>query len=126
MISFELEGERYFSQFRKCGKPTCRCAKGDEKDLHGPYWYKRNHRGRVTYIGRDLPPSVERVRDALTERAAEITTRKLQLYNQHLALSRLIGRYELTAGDRLQIVALGFSGCLLHQPSGVPDDQDTP
>jgi hypothetical protein len=25
------------AQWRKCGKPGCRCARGQ---LHGPYWYR--------------------------------------------------------------------------------------
>jgi len=45
-----------------CGKPACRCARGQ---LHGPYWYRRwreDGRQRRQYV---RPAEVERVREAL-------------------------------------------------------------
>jgi len=49
-------GGSYVHQYTKCGKPTCRCAKGGK--LHGPYWYLYTKKGGKTtckYIGKDLP-----------------------------------------------------------------------
>lgn len=49
-------GGSYVLQYTKCGKPTCRCAKGGK--LHGPYWYLYNKKdGKTTckYIGKNLP-----------------------------------------------------------------------
>ena len=40
-------------EWRRCGKPTCRCARGQ---LHGPYWVRRwRHRGkqRKAYVPRE-------------------------------------------------------------------------
>lgn len=59
-------GVTYYQQYRKCGKAGCRkCAEGAG---HGPYWYARGARGRVTYIGKVLPSHVleaeEKQRDA--------------------------------------------------------------
>jgi hypothetical protein len=49
-------GGSYVLQYIKCGKPTCRCAKGGK--LHGPYWYFYTKKGGKTtckYIGKNLP-----------------------------------------------------------------------
>ncbi len=48
----------------RCGKPSCRCARGE---LHGPYWYRRWREGgrqRREYI---RPSDVQRVEAALAE-----------------------------------------------------------
>ena len=48
----------------RCGKPTCRCARGE---LHGPYLYRRWREGgrqRRAYVG---PQDAEQVRAALDE-----------------------------------------------------------
>ncbi len=48
-VSFQLERV-------KCGKKTCKCAKGE---LHGPYWYaywRNGKRVNSKYIGRSLKP----------------------------------------------------------------------
>jgi hypothetical protein len=50
------KGESYVRQMVRCGKPTCRCAKGGK--LHGPYWYlytKEDGKTRCKYIGKNLP-----------------------------------------------------------------------
>jgi len=49
-------GGSYVLQYTKCGKPTCRCAKGGK--LHGPYWYfytKKGGKTRCKYIGKNFP-----------------------------------------------------------------------
>ena len=41
----------------RCGKPTCRCARGGPGSGHGPYWYlywKQDGRTRSKYIGKEL------------------------------------------------------------------------
>ncbi len=52
------------AEFRRCGKPSCRCARGE---LHGPYYYRRWREGgrqRRRYVrARD----VGEVRAALAE-----------------------------------------------------------
>jgi hypothetical protein len=45
-------------QWVKCGKPECRCARGE---LHGPYYYvfdRVNRRLRKTYVSRERLPEV--------------------------------------------------------------------
>jgi hypothetical protein len=42
----------YRQEFRKCGKPTCKCARGE---LHGPYivaYYREGKRLRKRYLGK--------------------------------------------------------------------------
>ena len=53
------------AEFRRCGKPTCRCARRGA--LHGPYHYRRwreDGRQRRRYV---KPDAVEQVRAALEE-----------------------------------------------------------
>ena len=45
-------------EWRRCGKPRCRCARGD---LHGPYWYRywyEGRRRRKAYVPRGRVPAV--------------------------------------------------------------------
>ena len=52
------------ADLKTCGKPTCRCARGE---LHGPYWSHRwrdKGRQRRRYV---KAADVERVRDGLAE-----------------------------------------------------------
>jgi hypothetical protein len=42
----------YRQEFRRCGKPSCRCARGE---LHGPYvvaYYREGKRLRKRYVGK--------------------------------------------------------------------------
>lgn len=48
----------YQHQYRKCGKPTCRCKRGQP---HGPYWYayaRVNGKLTARYVGKDKPEEV--------------------------------------------------------------------
>jgi len=50
-----IKGVTYQHEKIKCGKPTCKCAKGT---LHGPYWYaysKNNGKLSSKYVGKKLP-----------------------------------------------------------------------
>jgi hypothetical protein len=52
------------AEYKGCGKPACRCARGE---LHGPYLYRRWREGgrlRRQYV---RPRDAERVQAALTE-----------------------------------------------------------
>jgi len=52
------------AQWKKCGKPVCKCARGD---LHGPYWYRfwrEDGRLRKAYVRQTDVPAV---RAACTE-----------------------------------------------------------
>jgi len=50
----KIKGVTYRHEKIRCGKPTCKCAKGS---LHGPYWYaysKKNGKLSSKYIGKNL------------------------------------------------------------------------
>lgn len=45
----------YVLEYIRCGKPNCKCARGE---LHGPYWYLHRKIGGRTakrYIGKTRP-----------------------------------------------------------------------
>ncbi len=45
-------------EWKRCGRPGCRCARGQ---LHGPYWYRRwreDGRQRKAYVPRTGVPEV--------------------------------------------------------------------
>jgi hypothetical protein len=53
-----------YAEMKRCGKPTCRCTRGD---LHGPYWSLRWRQGgcqRRRYV---RPDDVEQVRASLDQ-----------------------------------------------------------
>jgi len=72
-------------QRRRCGKPECRCTRGE---LHGPYVYlavRAGRRSRLLYIPAELAQEVQR-RVQMTERV-EATLAELSAINLEL-LSR--------------------------------------
>jgi len=75
-------------ELKRCGKPTCRCTRGE---LHGPYWYRRWREGgrqRRAYVKeadlervgaalekwRRLHPPVWQLRKLLAEMSRTIRT----------------------------------------------------
>lgn len=111
MDRFELEGQTYYQQGRKCGKPSCKCAQGQ---LHGPYWYRRDQiSGKVRYIGRDLPAEIAAAPAAHDNMLSMMVQERRRLINQADALARLIGNKPLRDGDRVTVTALGFGACLV-------------
>ncbi|MEO8972205.1 MAG: DUF6788 family protein, partial [Ktedonobacteraceae bacterium] len=79
----------YHQQVSYCGKPRCRkCREGVG---HGPYWYAyRNENGRTirTYIGKELPPELQRAQDTTggipehTETEADPTVIRIRVLGQ--------------------------------------------
>ena len=121
--TFDLEGVAYYAEGRKCGKAGCRCQEGD---LHGPYWYKRTQvDGKVTYLGKTLPPDLAVARQRLGFFVGEVEKTRRRLLAQAEALRRLQTRQHLTAEDRAAIRDLGFGACLVSPPSlaNTQDDQ---
>jgi len=55
MSDIKVNGVQYRQQYRKCGKPGCKCNTGDG---HGPYWYSYADNGAAKYVGIHLPESV--------------------------------------------------------------------
>ncbi len=120
MDRFTLEGTTYFQQGRKCGRASCKCQTGE---LHGPYWYARDHIGRVTYIGKDLPANVQKARANYDNlRGAMYHTRE-HLRQALAALIRLMDGEPLQDTDRVTLCALGFEEVLLVLPGGQPATQ---
>lgn len=63
------------AQMVRCGKPTCKCARGE---LHGPYFYRfvwQRGRLRKVYVRRD---EVEQTRQACETNRAEARKRRMQ------------------------------------------------
>ena len=110
---FTLEGFTYYQQGRKCGRPGCKCAKGE---LHGPYWYKRNLEScKVSYLGRDLPQEIAAARGWHDLLAGDMRRARLALAEAFDAVGRLLRGEALSAGDRCIIEALGLGAALVSQ-----------
>jgi len=64
----ELLGSLH-AEHKRCGKENCRCASGDEEDLHGPYYYRRWRDSEGNQRKEYVPKSdVEEVRAAIQKR----------------------------------------------------------
>jgi len=114
MDRFELEGQTYYQQGRKCGKLSCHCALGQ---LHGPYWYRRDKfTGKVAYIGKDLPLDVAAARAAHDNMLILMVQERRKLLDQADALARLIGNKRLGDDDRATVITFGFGACLVSRP----------
>lgn len=111
MNQFSLEGTKYYQQLRKCGKPTCSCAKDGPQ--HGPYWYSRANTGKVTYLGKNLPEPISRTHQAHQQLHFQMLTITQNLYKQYLAMTRLHTNAQLDYSDRVFIIALGFDAALV-------------
>ena len=51
-------GTLYQLEYKRCGKPTCRCAQPGGQG-HGPYWYaywREGGKARSRYLGKALTP----------------------------------------------------------------------
>lgn len=62
----------YQLQYRKCGKPTCKCKEGLG---HGPYWYAfwrdpDTHRLMSAYIGKRKPADAANTRHRVPQPTA--------------------------------------------------------
>src|ERR1700752_1291577 len=70
------DGVIYRQQYVRCGKPGCRRCPPTGPG-HGPYWYgfywDYRQRTRSFYVGKRLPPGVERISVA-DDAASNLTT----------------------------------------------------
>ncbi|MEM8549672.1 MAG: DUF6788 family protein [Verrucomicrobiota bacterium] len=60
-------------QWKRCGKPACRCASGHPEELHGPYFYRFWREGgrlRKAYVPRDRVAEVRAACEARQARQA--------------------------------------------------------
>lgn len=89
---FRVDGVLYRQQYRKCGKPGCKCAAGEP---HGPYWYSYDGQSAAKYVGQLLPTHVTDRAQLLKANAATIKKLKQELTkksDEHLREYNLAGR----------------------------------
>lgn len=104
--SFRIEGWTYYQQGRRCSKARCQCKDGH---LHGPYWYKRNHRTKqVTYLGKALPQDIAAAKLAHDRMLSQMAQTRRELLAQYDAMTRLMLNEDLSENDREHAQALGF------------------
>lgn len=72
MSDLTVNGVSYRQQYRKCGKAECRCAEGDDTDLHGPYWYAIGVPRGIQYIGKNLPEAITNHLQMLKDEKAQL------------------------------------------------------
>ena len=117
MQRFTLEGVTYYQQTRTCNKATCRCRHGEP---HGPYWYQRDTHGRIQYLGRTLPTTIEQVRVARERLLGSIRARHRELQREAAALGQLLDAAPLDDDTRAIIERLGFITALLPRSPLIP------
>lgn len=109
--SFVIEGFRYYSQGRKCGKPGCCCKEGK---LHGPYWYRRDTQtGARKYIGKQLPENIVLVYLALEGRRSRINAEIRNTQLQLRCLEKLMRNEPLTTSEKVFLKHSGYKDCLV-------------
>lgn len=122
----KVNGVQYRLQYRKCGKPTCKCAAGD---AHGPYWYAYSDHGPAKYVGSQLPEFVTKHIELLKASGPKIKALKAQARdkrdkaqeivdqaNRELSALRNLEAGEYTASEVLKSLGLAqFNG---HKKGG--------
>ena len=73
---FKVDGVQYRLQYRKCGKPGCKCATGEG---HGPYWYSLRNNGALKYVGVQLPDHVKKHVELLKASGAKLKSLKAEI-----------------------------------------------
>ena len=87
MSRFTLEGVAFWQEYRK-----------QRGKVYGPFWHSKGPDGRVRYVGRNLPPEIERAR---AQRDAYAGARLNWLRrNQHRQADSLLAK--IAAIDRLR------------------------
>lgn len=110
--SFYLQGQRYYQQFRRCGRAGCRCVNDDER--HGPYWYRRdNATGKREYLGADLPSAVVAayVSCKLSRRSIQADIGELR--SRLAALQKLADAESLSSVNQQLLREMGYNDCLV-------------
>jgi len=126
MNEFKVDGVLYRQQYRKCGKPGCKCQNGEP---HGPYWYSYDGQSAAKYVGQQLPahvtdrakllksamPQIRKLKADITKQRDEFN-RKYSLAQQQL---RTLGNLE--AGERVDptlLIQMGLSQFNGHEKGG--------
>jgi len=119
----KVNGVQYRLQYRKCGKPGCKCATGEG---HGPYWYSYDGQSAAKYVGGKLPESVVKHMELLKASKAQIkkVRREIEIERDNLyrryrrAETQLQGLRQLEAGERVEagiLVDLGLAKLNGHE-----------
>jgi hypothetical protein len=97
MTRFVLQGSIYYTQHRKCGKPTCTDPKSDG---HGPYWYRRDRSsGKVHYIGKKLPERIAATHAAQSRLRLDASRHIMKLRRHQQALRAFVDAEFLDNAD---------------------------
>lgn len=113
---FKVNGITYRLQSRACGKPGCKCTRGQQ---HGPYWYGYSDLAPVKYFGKELPehvskyvallkqskPKISKAR-AQIEKRREDLERKLRIANNELHTLRALENGDLANAQILKAIGL--------------------
>ena len=88
------------AEYRRCGKPSCRCARGE---LHGPYYYHFVRRGGVLVKRYVRAADVERSRAACEQRRARERRRREV---SRLSVRRLTAMSGLLRESEMQLASV--------------------
>jgi len=106
MDELKVNGVQYRQQYRKCGKPGCKCNTGEG---HGPYWYGYDGNSAAKYVGIQLPEHVTKhlallkaSREKLKAIKEKISKRRDDLYESYRKADRELSAVRaLEAGERV-------------------------
>jgi len=109
--SFLLDGWRYWTETRKCGKTACRrCMSGGR---HAGYWHRRNLiTGERQYIGRHLDNEIIQRAEQLAVLRSTIQNHLDNLHSDTDLLERLLRGGIFTASEKRQLEKLGYGSLL--------------
>ena len=108
---FSLDGWRYWSEARRCGKAACqRCASGER---HPGYWYRRNQMtGEREYLGRQLDDAIVQRAGRLAILSPTISSHIVLIQTDIALLERLLHGAAFTLVEKLRLEELGYSSVL--------------
>jgi len=106
MDEIKVNGVQYRQQYRKCGKPGCKCNTGEG---HGPYWYGYDGSSAAKYVGIKLPEHVTKhmallkaSKPKIKKIRADIEKQRDNLYKQYSWADRQLRSLRaLEAGERV-------------------------
>jgi hypothetical protein len=108
---FTLDGWRYWTESRTCGKPTCqRCASGER---HPGYWYRRNlQTNERAYLGRQLDDDIIQRASRLDVLRPTIRSHIEQIQRDLQLLERLVKGDAFELIERVRLEELGYGSVL--------------
>lgn len=92
------QGGTVHKQFNRCGKPSCKCARGE---LHGPYFYyfvRVQGRLKKRYLKQD---EIAEIRAVCNARRTRERTARQQIRQAQLSLREIISRLRNLQGNSM-------------------------